>query len=267
MHPAEQINKSNLQIVEGKYDEAIISLTAALKTVQLALSGDAKVSMSLGYHDGECQEELGPCNPSSSSSLACYEYEYLSSVDKPSFLNTPSIISIHKNFCTASDDSMIKDHSPTHIQFKLFQEPLKVIVCKPLDTSVCKELAYITIYNLALSHHLKFFEKGLLSRPESRRKFLDKALALYQHAQLILREQEVRIRHDTTHSMAFISSLLHIHFELGNFRKAEACAQCLISTIICTICNGERDATSNPMEGFLDMVLPLISKNITARAA
>jgi len=267
MHPAEQINNSILQIVNGEYDEAIISLTATLKTVQLAMSGDAKVSIPVGLNDDECPKESDHCKPSSSSSSACYEYEFFSSAGTPSFLKTSDLISVQNFFCSACDDIMGEAHSPMQMQFKLFREPIKVLVCKPLVVNVCKELAYVTIYNLALSHHLKSFETGLLTRPDSRRAYLKKALVLYGHSQLILREREVNIGNGTIHSMAIISSLLHIHYKLGDSQNTGACAQCLISNMIYAIYSAEGDITSNSMEGFLDMILPLISNIVTAEAA
>lgn len=54
-HPAQEINRISLQIVNGDYDTAIFSLTKTLKDLKLLLSGDAKISTENNWMD-ECDD-------------------------------------------------------------------------------------------------------------------------------------------------------------------------------------------------------------------
>ena len=258
LHPAEQINECNLKIVNGEYDEAIVALTGALRTVQLVLSGDAKIAIPIGSNNTEYQIQPGQNKFSSPSSSACYEYDFFSSADTQSFLKTSNLISI---------DNLGKAESPAQIPCILFRNPIMVLSCKSLAKEVCKELCYVIIYNLALSHHLKSFETGIESRPNLQRAYLKKALALYEHSQSIQLVKEIEIGGDSIHSMATISSLMHIHSELGDSRNAGLCAEYLLSTIMYTIYCGGIDLSNDSIDGFIDMVLPLISQKVSAEAA
>jgi hypothetical protein len=143
-----------------------------------------------------------------------------------------------------------------------------------LDTQACEELSYVAIYNLALAHHLKSVELAACCSSDPSKKLLNlrqvylcKALSLYEHSHLLLMRQSVNIGVPVIHSMALVSNLSQIHHALGDHDKAEMCMQYLLSTIMYVIDCGKVDALGNSMDGFLSMILPLISGDVPAPAA
>jgi hypothetical protein len=299
-HPAKQINKTSYQIVNGEYDEAIVSLTNTLKTLKLVLSGDAKI---LGptemeenddsYDDCDAMDE----SESSSSSTDSFEYDFFSSPTSSSFLKTAVSVkgrSIHSSCisnrsddysssCSTSDDSakssstcsvstITSANCPQHqLQVSIFRDPIMVRgdhFKAPLDIQVCEELSYVAIYNLALSHHLKSVE--LASHPSKqnlRRVYLHKALSLYEHSHQILMKQMINVGVPVIHSMALVSNLSQIHHALGDHNKADMCMQYLLSTMMYVIDCGKVETLGNSMDGFFNMILPLISGDVPAPAA
>jgi len=299
-HPAKQINKTSCQIVNGEYDEAIVSLTNTLKTLKLVLSGDAKILVPTemeenddSYDDYDAMDE----SESSSSSTDSFEYDFFSSPTSSSFLKTAVSVkgrSIHSSCilnhsddysssCSTSDDSAKSSSScsastttsancPQHqLQVSIFRDPIMVRgdhFKAPLDIQVCEELSYVAIYNLALSHHLKSVE--LASDPSKqnvRRVYLHKALSLYEHSHQILMKQTINVGVPVIHSMALVSNLSQIHHALGDHNKAEMCMQYLLSTMMYVIDCGKVDTLGNSMDGFFNMILPLISGDVPAPAA
>jgi hypothetical protein len=176
---------------------------------------------------------------------------------------------------------------PQHqLQVSIFRDPIMVrgdYFRAPLDIHVCEELSYVAIYNLALAHHLKSVEiaacvsfsssSSCSSDPSTkqlqhlRRVYLHKALSLYEHSHQILMKQSINIGVPVIHSMALVSNLSQIHHALGDHDKAEMCMQYLLSTIMYVIDCGKVDALGNSMDGFFNMILPLISGDVPAPAA
>jgi hypothetical protein len=259
-HPAEVISQTNLKIVNGKYDEAITSLTNILRKLKQYTSGDATIDLPIGLYNGEDSDRLGECDSSSSSS-ASFEYNFFSLPNVSSFLKTSDFI--------YSGDVSTPFAAQEKFQLIIFRDPIKALFCKPLDTKVCEQLAYVILYNLALSHHLKSFEPGTLSSETRglRRAYLRKALSLYEHSRLIQMEAAITIGVEVVHSMALVSSLGHLYHELGYPQKAKICIQYLLSTMMYIIHCGELDILGNSVDGFFDMILPLITKATAAPAA
>jgi hypothetical protein len=256
-HPAELINQTNLKIVNGEYDEAIISLTNSLKNLKLFMSGAATIDVPIGLHNGEDSDRSGQCDSSSSSSVS-FEYDFFSFPNVSSFLKTSDFI--------YSGDASTTFATQEQYQLIVFRDPIKALFFKPLNVQVCEQLAYVILYNLALSHHLKSLESGTSSSitPNIRRAYLRKALSLYEHSQLIQMERAITIGVDVVHSMALVNSLGHIYHELGYPQKAKICRQYLLSTMMYIIHRGELDILGNSVEGFFDMIL---AKATTAPAA
>ena len=200
-----------------------------------------------------------------------FDYDFFSLPNTSSFLRTSDSVSIRNNFesMSNSNDGSTSCDSQQQFQQTLFRDPIMALFPKPLDMQVCHELSYVGIYNLALSHHLKSLE-SIPSSPSSlnmRRTCMQKALALYEHCQLLHAGTEITIGANVVHSMAVVSSLGHIYRELGHSQKADGCTQYLLSTMMYIVYCGEVDILGNSIEGFFDMIVPLIYKEITAPAA
>ena len=293
-HPAKQINQTSYQIVNGEYDDAIVSLTNTLKTLKLVLSGDAMILVPKEFED---ENDDGNCMDYSTSSLSDHlEYDFFSSPTSSSFLKTavsvkerriqssPSDSSSSSCSCSRCDGDVkngistmsmsgCSTSSPQHqLQVSIFREPIMVRgdhFRAPLDIHVCEELSYVAIYNLALSHHLKSveFEANGFSHENLRRVYLHKALSLYEHSHQILMKQTINVGVPVIHSMALVSNLSQIHHALGDHSKAEMCMQYLLSTMMYVIDCGKVDSLGNSMDGFFNMILPLISGDDPAPAA
>lgn len=295
-HPAKQINKTSCQIVNGEYDEAIVSLTNTLKTLKLVLSGDAKILVPTEMEENDDYDAMDE-SESSSSSTDSFEYDFFSSPTSSSFLKTAVSVkarSIHSSCilthsddysssCSTSDDSAKSSSSysasittsancPQHqLQVSIFRDPIMVRgdhFKAPLDIQVCEELSYVAIYNLALAHHLKSVELASdRSKRNVRRVYLHKALSLYEHSHQILMKQTINVGVPVIHSMALVSNLSQIHHALGDHNKADMCMQYLLSTMMYVIDCGKVDTLGNSMDGFFNMILPLISGDVPAPAA
>lgn len=290
-HPAKQINKTSCQIVNGEYDEAIVSLTNTLKTLKLVLSGDAKILVPKDMEDenDDCDDDCMDESDSSSSLSDSFEYDFFSSPTSSSFLKTAVSVkerrSIHSartftqrderfpSSCTSSDaNNMNSINMPQHqLQVSIFRDPIMVRgdhFRAPLDIHVCEELSYVAIYNLALSHHLKSVELlADATKQHLRRVYLHKALSLYEHSHQILMKQTINVGVPVIHSMALVSNLSQIHHALGDHSKADMCMQYLLSTMMYVIDCGKVDSLGNSMDGFFNMILPLISGDVPAPAA
>ncbi len=280
-HPAKEINRTSYKIVNGEYDEAIVSLTKTLKTLKLVLSGDAKILVSKGIEDeGNKYDHGDDCmDCSSSSSSGSFQYDFFSSPTSSSFLKTA--VSIRKckiQNCQGDSSSScfsmnMRSRSGTGPQqVSMFRDPIMVHgdhFKDPLDLHVCEELSYVAIYNLALAHHLKAIEiesEGF-TKQNLRRIYLRKALSLYEHSHEVLTGQTINVGVPVIHSMAVVSNLSQIHHALGDHNKAEMCMQYLLSTMMYVIDCGKVDTLGNSMDGFFNMILPLISRDDPAPAA
>mmetsp|Transcript_630 Transcript_630/g.1396 ORF Transcript_630/g.1396 Transcript_630/m.1396 type:complete len:276 (+) Transcript_630:141-968(+) len=273
-HPAHQINQTSCRIVDGDYDEAITSLTNTLKTLKLVLSGDAKIDFQ-DEMDGE-QDDLKTSDS--------FEYDFYSSPTSSSFLKTAVVAQgCHNNSsigCTHNRESFEESchdnrcdfvFGPQHQhQVTIFRDPIIVRgdnFRAQLDGQLCEELSYVAIYNLALSHHLKSVELELSSKQNLKRAYLHKALSLYEHSHQILTKQTINVGVPVIHSMALVSNLGQIHHTLGDHYKAEMCLQYLLSTIMYVIDCGKVNTLGNSIDGFFNMILPLISQDDPAPAA
>jgi len=292
-HPAKQINETSNQIVNGEYDKAIVSLTNTLKTLKLVLSGDAKILVPKEMDDEN--DDVHMDHSESSSLSESFEYDFFSSPTSSSFLKTvvavnarsssqSRIIDTHdcsmsrcetksRDNSSSSSAATTSAHGPQHeLQVTIFRDPIVVWgdhFLAPLDMQVCEELSYVAIYNLALSHHLKSVE--LASNPahqNARRIYLQKALSLYEHShQILMKQQRINVGAPVIHSMALVSNLSQIHHTLGDHAKAEMCKQYLLSTMMYVIDCGKVDSLGNSLDGFFNIVQPLISGDVPAPAA
>lgn len=260
-HPAEQLNQTNWIIASGEYDEAIVSLTCILKTLKLFLSGDchSKIALPVGVDrdHGEEIDQSEKCASSSSSLSVAFDYDFFSLPNTSSFLRFSDT--------TSTDDNSWPSVSQPPFQVIVYRGPIMALSRKALDMQVCRELTYVTLYNLALSYHLKSFE--LRSSSDLQRAHLRKALSLYELSQMLQVERSITIRVNAVHSMALVSNLRHIHFALGHIDKVDMCSEHLLSTMMYILHCGDANTLGNSIEGFLDVILPLISKSTSASAA
>ena len=88
-----------------------------------------------------------------------------------------------------------------------------------------------------------------------------------QHSHQILMKQVIHVGVPVIHSMALVSNLGQIHHALGDHHKAEMCMQYLLSTLMYVIDCGKVDTLGNSMDGFFNMIRPLISQHDPAPAA
>ena len=145
------------EIVEGTYADAVSTLTKALKTVKLAMTGDAMVA----------DQDSKDCGQSevTADELHC---EFTSNTPQSSFLRT---CENGTRICKSS----------------IFRDPINItgnVEGRVPDLGVFERLSYVILYNLALAYHLRAIEER-----ESRLQTLNlqKALALYEHAKAFCR--------------------------------------------------------------------------------
>ena len=270
-HPAEQINQNNWKIANREYDDAIESLTRTLKTLKLYLLSDdchTKVAISAGLYRGEDSDRSDKRTVSAMASTDGFDYDFFSLPNTSSFLSFSDSVCIDSTFEYRDDDNYAtRSDSESPLQLSLFRDPIMVLYRKPLDMQICRELTYVTIYNLALSYHLKSLELEASSTSHKRTSHLRKALSLYELSQVLQMEKSITIRANAVHSMALVSNLRHLHHELGNSEKVDMCSEHLLATMMYILFCGEAEVLGNSIEDFFDAILPLISKPTTASAA
>eukprot|EP00534_Pseudo-nitzschia_fraudulenta_P002387 CAMPEP_0201128212 /NCGR_PEP_ID=MMETSP0850-20130426/32965_1 /ASSEMBLY_ACC=CAM_ASM_000622 /TAXON_ID=183588 /ORGANISM="Pseudo-nitzschia fraudulenta, Strain WWA7" /LENGTH=259 /DNA_ID=CAMNT_0047397305 /DNA_START=433 /DNA_END=1212 /DNA_ORIENTATION=- len=255
LHPSEWINETNGLIFTGEYDKAITTLTILLQHLKSVLSRESRYSIPVGSQDDGKEDEYTGENESSPDG---FKFSFSSSVNSSSF------------YCITITNIAYDTQEQGKIQCTIFRDPFMVNgdgFQEKMDRKACEEISYVTIYNLALAHHLKSLEPALASAPELRRSYLQKALLLYEHSYLIQMEQMVTIGIRVIHSMALVSSIRHICLELGDSRRAEICKQYLVSTLMNTICRGEVNTLGEYSDGFFNMIIPFVYQVITAPAA
>ena len=279
-HPAKLINETSWRIVNGDYDEAIIALTRTLMTLKLALSGDARITAACSMIDDESDGCRVECDSLSSSSSTGFEYEFFSSSRSSSFLKTCAAVKGLRSKNINEHDPSVQSSCDEYnsrcrlaqhkFEISIFQDPIMVRgkdFRANLDEQSCEELSYVAIYNLALAHHLKSVELASSSEQTLRRVYLQKALSLYEHSHQILMKQTINVGVPVIHSMALVSNLGQIHNSLGDQRKVETCMQYLLSTIMYAVDCGLVDSLGTSIDGFFEMIMPLVSKNDAAAAA
>mmetsp|Transcript_11361 Transcript_11361/g.32719 ORF Transcript_11361/g.32719 Transcript_11361/m.32719 type:complete len:282 (-) Transcript_11361:204-1049(-) len=280
IHPAKQINQINLQIANGEYDEAIVSLTNTLKVLKLVLSGDAKISIELNNTEDDENANQSDSSPTSPSSLCSLEYDFFSSPASSSStettVNTKECDDRYRNptnpiesclppFVDTSDDNATykKQSQPP-----MFRDPIMVrgdIYRISLDKHVCEQISYVALYNIALSHHLKALQ--LSSSPSCQTEYLQKALSLYEHFYQVLMKQTADGNIPITHAIALLGNIGQIHWALGNKESAEMCFDCLLSRVMYLIVAGQVDQMGKLMEVSFDMILPILLEGSPAPAA
>jgi hypothetical protein len=226
-HPSTLNNKAVHQIQDGRYHEAISTLTKALKTVKLVASGDAMIS-------GTIEDE------SPESDFHC---EFITTSRASSFLR----IVEKGGICESS----------------IFRDPIHITGALLPATALenCELLSYVILYNLALSHHLRSMEE---QTERTQTECLQKALTLYEHAHHIMTNQEADVA--LLHTMAITSNLGNIHLMLGDEERAHRCSQHLLSTILYIVDAGEARKIE-VLDGFFRNVMPLITNASSAPAA
>jgi hypothetical protein len=220
MNIVSQINQSALHISGGCYDEAINCLTHTLKSLRLAMTGDAKLASA--SQEEESVEEI--------------VLEFLNSSNSTPFVLT------HRNQ-----------------NVRVFQNPLVVRWASFTDIH-WEQLSFVALYNLALSHHLKYVDAE-----EQESIDLEKAASIYEFAHGVLMNQKVKVT--PLQVMALMSNLVYIHHNLGNDDKSQKCLEYLLSTWMFVVDAGDVDTLGDSMDGFFDMILPLMSATNSAPAA
>jgi hypothetical protein len=213
-------NSAVFQMEKETYDEAITTLTRALKRVKMVISGDAMLAETPDEEDNTTVDE----RPSNTSTL---DFDFLSYSGKPSFL-------------------------PTRVG-TIFQDA--IYVANPFPQPLLQtyeQLSYVVLYNLALAHHLRAMEEDCKRLRNAR---LQQALCLYEHAHQILLNQEIEV--SALHNMAIASNLGHIHRFLGDESRAQLCFQHLLSTLLYIVDCGAGDKLKS-LDGFFCNVMPLI---------
>ena len=292
LHPAKQINLASCQIVNGEYDEAIMSLTNTLKNLKLIFSGDAKIIIPKEMEGENCDESMVQYHLTSSLSRD-FEYDFASSTCSSPFLETVVIVkarNIHRtriliptngrpSSCSSDNKSNRCSSGPQHqLRVSIYRYPIMVKgnnFAAPLDLHVCEELSYVAIYNLALAHHLRAIKLAADPSNQNSRsrqrvyQNLLKAISLYEHAHrsLLLQENTINISVPVIHSMALVINICHIHREMDDHHKAEMCMRFLLSTIMYVIDCGKVERLGTSMDGFFSMIMPLLSEDGPAAAA
>jgi len=284
-HPAKQINESSQQIVNGEYDAAIGSLTKTMQVLKLVLSGAIPKEME-DENDDDCRMDQSDSSASLSDNL---EYDFVSSPSSSSFLKTivavdgcnirsPHILTPTDQYSSSCSSDCNKSNrsatsGPHHLQVSIYRDPIMVKgnhFIAPLDLRICEELSYVALYNLSLAHHLRAVELAAdLSKQKLPRAYLYKALSLYEHSHQLLMQQtgNINIGVPVVHSMALVSNISQIHHAFGDHGKAEMCMQHLLSTIMYVIDCGKAETLGNSMDEFFNLILPIISGDVSAPAA
>jgi tetratricopeptide (TPR) repeat protein len=227
MHPSKLNKRGVFQINEGSYDDAVTTLTKALKTVKLAMPIDTSLD------DTTCSNAESPSND--------FHCEFVSKTGRSSFL----VRSIENGrICQSS----------------IFRDPIHISGSLSVLESF-ERLSYVVLYNLALAYHLKATEE-----PVQRLQIfnLQKALRLYEHAHHVLMNQDHDM--SLLHTMAITNNLGHIHHVLGDEDRAGLCFQHLLSTIIYMVDYGEAEEIK-PFDGFFRNAMTVIAKSSSAPAA
>jgi hypothetical protein len=220
-------NSAVFQMEKETYDEAITTLTRALKRVKMVISGDAMLADTPDEEDDKTVDE----SPSNT-----VDFDFLSSGRKSSFLRT--------RVGTIFQDAI-------YVSNPLLQPLLQTY----------EHLSYVVLYNLALAHHLRAMEEDCKRLRNAR---LQQALCLYEHAHQILLNQEIEV--SALHNMAIASNLGHIHQFLGDESRAQLCFQHLLSTLLYVVDYGAGDKLVS-LDGFLCNVMFLIGMALSAPAA
>jgi hypothetical protein len=231
MNPSNLNNQAVADIGDDRFDEAISSLTMALKRIHLVMSGD--IIMVTDSAMATRKETDGE-----QDSPRDFRFEFLA-CGSCSFLTSGRL----------SSRSMFRD--PIHLSSTVFD----------CESEHCEKLACVIVYNLALAHHLRAMEE---QNETSRQSLIRKALALYEHARQFLVGQDMDV--SVLHSMAIACNLGHIHHMTGNDPASQMYFQHLLSAILYVVDCGEGEKVKS-LHGFLLNVMPLISSVSTAPAA
>jgi len=132
----------------------------------------------------------------------------------------------------------------------IFKNPILIEQHSMLQMS-CGSLSFITMYNLALSHHLYAAKHGMPN------KVLRKALTLYElaYASLLIENQPL----PPMQAIAIMNNIGQIHSALKNTEEAQICFQDVLSTICFLRECGEHESIDQ-LDGFMGNVMPLLLK-------
>jgi len=296
-HPVHSINMTSLEIAKGNYETAIQPLRRTIRTLQLALSGDARI---VDWRNGDDDKNDDDDSMNGTSSFEDgFRFEFASSAfsseaSKPEHdraipppihhphcsynnINNNASQGIRRKHLVGSRESTFasfyrEDVAISSPENFVFKDPIMVWGNNaPLDKQVCEQLSYAAIYNLALATHLK--AQDTLS-PFVRRNNFQKALQLYQYAQILFHKQAGHFDFPHLHVMAISNNLSHLHRGLSNTEQAARCMSHLLS--IALYCNTRETNNADAddfgrshqlMRAFLDMALRHTNKNAPAAAA
>jgi hypothetical protein len=236
MNPSKLNNQAVADIGDDRFDEAISSLTMALKRIQLVISGNIMIpdtaDTAMDTRQGTGGEQDAP-REFCFEFLACGSCSFLTSVESGKL----------------SPRSMFRD--PIQLSSTVFD----------CEIEHCEKLSCVILYNLALAHHLRAMEEHNETLKQSR---LRKALTLYEHAHQMLVNQDMNV--SVLHSMAIACNLGHIHHMTGNDPASQMYFQHLLSAILYVVDCGEGGKVKS-LDGFFLNVMPLISSVSSAPAA
>lgn len=229
-HPCTLNNTAACMIQHQQCDEAITTLTRALRTVKLVMSGDARLP--------DCPNE-----ESQSSTSDGFTFHF--AVPLSPQASDP-----------VSECGGCKTTS-------IMREPLYVssAYLPQGELQKCELLSYVILYNLALSYHLRGMEEEV---GHLRLAYLDKAKTLYEHSHSILSNQRLEI--SLIFTMAITSNLGHIHQLSGNQETAFNCFQHLLSILLYVIDCGHVEEIKS-IDGLIENIMPLIGSTPSAAAA
>jgi tetratricopeptide (TPR) repeat protein len=201
-------NQASLQIAKGKYDDAILTMSAAL--VQL------KQSIRCLSSTDDTAEKASSSPPSHGQGLLLH------------FL---------MDDC-ASDDiqnlgaSLLEDRVEDGDDWYLSRHPVQIGDISQLDSTEITELvSFAAIFNLGLCYHLQAISLEA-STKESQKSRFQRAAAFYEHAQKQLSTQQATIDPHMIHSLVIANNLGHAYYFLGNEYTGKLCFQRLLNVII-----------------------------------
>ena len=174
LHPAKQSNQSSFCIINGEYSNEIVCLTKTIQILKLHLSGFIRIidkedctrndnKYENNKNDiGKYDNILKALSPSPSSS-GTFKYSFYFSQSSSSFMKitnkdhgiTTAHCQTRQKFQQEYEEEMtifrhlilIQQHARNHISTDLLQ---------PLNVHFCEQLLHVGIFNLALSHDLKY---------------------------------------------------------------------------------------------------------------
>ena len=237
LHQSLELNNEGARLIcKGQYDRAVSTFSKALSTVKQMVADQNSIA---GNRDQEDTAMLDSTSAYSSETISCMEAAESSSSPEEA------------NSC--EDES-------SHCF--IFRKPLVMTL---LDADECGDrttvakLSAIIMFNMALSHHL-----SALTHHKNATQ-LHAALVLYEHAYVLLQNEEVDIC--VLYNLALSNNLGQVLKEMKHQPEARQCFEQLLSILLCLVehCDDEEKAR---LEGFFRSASPcMLGSNTKAAPA